>query len=148
MEEQSSRPSWQTVAVLAAAQSRLAGEKEAVLEEEHNRHAAVVLEEAQEGVQSLRLAVYQEAVQEAVRNRPTVGSADGAVDSDSLAAAQNTDSSRLSSHRHDSAPASQEDHCLSRSGCQNTWLMVLFGYQSDRIHSYLLRPLQSSHGLY
>lgn len=130
MGEQSNRPCWQTAAVQAAAQSRPADEKEAALGEEHNRPAAVVLEEGQEEVQSLLLAVDQEAVQQGGRSRRTVYSGGGAVDSDILAAALNTDSSDLSLHRHNSAPASQEDRCSSHSGCQNTWLMLCFGYQA------------------
>lgn len=80
MEEQSNRPSWQMAAVLAAAQSRPADEKEVVLEEEHNHRAAVVLEAAPEEVQSLLLAVCREEVQEGARNPLAVYSAGAAVD--------------------------------------------------------------------
>lgn len=118
MEEQSNRP-FSKAAVLVAAQSRPADEKEAALEEEHNHPAAVVLEVAHQEVQSRLLAVCQEAVQEGAQSHRVVYSVD-AAGCDIPAAVQNTDLSHLSSRRHSSAPASQEGRCLSHSDCQNT----------------------------
>lgn len=129
-------------AVLAAAQSRPADEKEAALEEEQNhpaaavlevaleeersRPAAVVLEVAPEEVQSRLLAACQEAVQEGAQSPRAAYSAEDAAGCDIPAAVKSTGlSSHLFSRRHSSALASQEGRCLSHSDCQSTcWRSV------------------------